>query len=113
MSRSPPGPMFPVQQQAAAAQPTKKRAPPSRSQGSQIVENDKKRRHQRFQQEDEKKVSCGFGKKERVSRRRGDPVSVKHLVANFARPSLIQRYHRSEQKCHPNQSSSDAARFLR
>src|SRR5581483_4028323 len=39
-------------------------------------------------------------------------VSIQHLIAQFAGPGLIQRYHRGEQKGHPDQASRDMARFF-
>ena len=85
---------------------------PCRAERAQLVEHDEQRRHQHFQHRDKNKIAQRLGQKKRIRRRRRNPISVEHLIAQLARPGLIKRHHRGKKKCHPNQSAGDLARFF-
>src|SRR5258706_5261444 len=85
---------------------------PRGTENAQVVEDYEQRRHQRFQQTDEEKVAKHLRHK-KCSRGGGrDSIGIEHLIAQFARPGLVQRNHRGEQKSHPNQAADNVPRFF-
>ena len=82
------------------------------SERPQPIEHDEQRSHERFQHDDENKIAQRLGEKQRVGRSGRYAVSVEHLVANLPRPGLVERHHRREQECHPDQAARDLPRFF-
>src|ERR1019366_4527564 len=85
---------------------------PRRAQRPQPIKHDEQRSHERFQHGHENKIAQCLCHEQRVRGSGRDAVGVEHLVANLARPGLVERHHRREQERHPYQAAGDLARFF-
>src|SRR5581483_12104364 len=83
------------------------------SQGMQVEKDNKQRGYNDFQQANENKISDRLSQKESIGRGRRAAKPIQHLIAQLARPALVERNGRGEQKCHPHQAADNTARFFR
>src|SRR5437667_833596 len=79
---------------------------------SEIKKNDEQRRHNGFQQRHENEITEGLSQKQSISGSAGDAEGVERLMAELARPALVQRHGGREQERHPHQPTSDTASFF-
>src|SRR5207237_7237768 len=79
---------------------------------SEIKKNDEQRRHNGFQQRHENEISDGLSQKQSISGSARDAEGVERLMAELARPDLVQRDGGREQESHQHQPDSDKAGFL-
>src|SRR5580692_6452996 len=79
---------------------------------AKVVKHYEQRRHQRFEQADEYEVAQSLREEKRVRRCRRNAIGIEHLIAQLARPCLIQRDDGGEQKRNPHQAANDMPRLL-
>jgi len=76
----------------------------------QVIEHQKDRRQQELDDRNKHKICQHLGEKQLRAWRRSHALRVENLVANLARPGLVERAHRSEHGGHAQDAAGDLAR---